>query len=249
MNNSNIILVTRPMKSGDPTEYTYKWGEQAVKMMKEHGFTVIDIKTKDVTYDNVSKSIQYYNPRLYVHIGHGCPTSLQGQNECVITRRFTVDELLSMKNFREIIKPLTYSSGCIHTCKTAPDICNPICTSDTNVQLLRGAIIYTVACYSAAQLGICAVKYGADTYVGYSDLMLFPVDDMNSQEIFQNVHLTFLKSLLEGHTVAEAEQEMARYEDTLIRFHKQTKYIALPLLWNKINRKVIGNSKARIYLQ
>ncbi len=246
MNNSTIIIL-RPMKSGDPTQYTYQWAEEAVKIMKNYGYTVIDIKKDEVTYDNVCNSIQYYQPRMLITFSHGCPTSIQGQKECVITRKFDVDELLSMKNFREIIQPLTYATGCIHTCKSLPDICNPICMNDTNVNLLKGMIVYTVACYSASQLGQCAVKYGADTYIGYSDLMLFPVDDMKSQDIFRDVHLLFLKELLEGKTVEEAEGTMNRYEDELIRLHKKTKYVSLPLLWNKINRRVLGNKDATIY--
>lgn len=236
------------MKKGDPTEFTYQWGEEAVKMMKEYGYTVIDIKADNVTYDNVSKSIQYYKPRLFVTFSHGCPTSIQGQNECVVTRKFDVNEILSMPNFREIIAPLVYASGCNSCMNTLDnDICNPFCTYDTNVQLLKDTIVYTVACYSASQLGKCAIKYGTDTYIGFDDLMLFPVDNMKSQDIFRDVHLTFLKSLLEGKTVAESEQIVNDYEDSLIRFYKKTKYVSLPLLWNKIHRQVLGNENSRIY--
>lgn len=249
MNKSPTIMVLRPMKAGDPTEYTYQWAEEAIKLMKSYGYTIIDIKKDEVTYDNVTKSLAYYRPKFVTTFSHGCPTSIQGQTECVITRRFNVDELASMLNFREIIMPLVYSSGCENTCMktTDNDICNPICTYDTNVHLLKDTIVYTVACYSAAQLGLCAVKYGANSYIGYKDLMLFPVDEVKSQDIFRDVHLTFIKEILEGKSVEEAEKIMNRYEDELIRIHKKTKYVSLPLLWNKLNRRVIGDKYATLF--
>ena len=247
MNNRPTILITRPMKSGDPTEYTYQWGEQISNMVKEYGYNLIDIKKNDVTYQNVSQLLDKHHPRLYIHIGHGCPASLQGQKECIITRRFEMDELLSMQNFREIVMPLIYASGCKSSCMSTPDICNPLCINDTNLSLLKGTIVYTIACYSSLQLGKCAVKYGTDCYVGFNDLMLFPVDDKGSQDIFKNVHVTFIKELLNGKTIEEAEQQTNKYEDVLIKFYIDTKYISLPLLWNKIYRRVLGNREARIY--
>jgi hypothetical protein len=240
------ILVTRPMKLSDPTEYTYQWGDHIVKMIKKAGHNVIDLKRNEVTYERVTHELQKHHPRLYIHIGHGCPNSLQGQNECVLTRRFGVDELMGMPNFKEIMKPLSYVSGCEGSCLSNPDVCNPLCMSDTNVNNLKGTIVYTVACYSAIQLGKCAVKYGADVYCGFDDLMLFPVDDMGSQDLFRDVHMVFIKELLNGKTIEEAKEITSNYEDTLISFHKKTKYIALPLLWNKMHRSIHGNTGARL---
>ena len=244
------ILVTRPRKEGNPTSYTYDWGDMAVKMNRAYGYNTVDIRKTDVTYRNVSSSIQKYQPSLYIHAGHGCPSSLQGQTECIITRKFDIDELVSMPNFKEIILPLIYSSGCTNTCINSldKDICNPLCVNDTNVNLLRGKIVFAISCYSSSQLGKCAIRYGAKSYIGYKDLLLFPVDEMRSQDMFRDVHLIFIKELLEGKTVAEAERKMNLYEDTLIRFHKKTKYIALSLLWNKINRQVLGDKSATIYM-
>ncbi len=245
--NSPTIMVLRPERKGDPTEYTYQWAQEALKMMKSYDYTVIDIKKDEVTYDNVSNAIAYYKPRLIVSFSHGCPTSIQGQNECVITRRFDVDELVKMSNFKQIIEPLIMLSGCKNTCKSMPDVCNPICMNDTNVNLLKDTIVFTVACYSASQLGKCAIKYGADSYIGYSDLMLFPVDDIGSQDMFRDVHLTFLKEILNGNTVGEAEYKMSMHENSLIRMYKSTKYVSLPLLWNKLNRKVLGDKSSTLY--
>ncbi len=246
--NIPTILVTIPEKSNDPTSYTATWAEQSIKMSRSYGYNTINIKKDNVTYKNVSNAIQRYQPNLYAHYGHGCPSSLQGQNECIITRKFDIDELVLMPNFKEIIMPLIYESGCT-TCMNSldKDICNPLCVNDTNVHLLKGKIVFTVACYSASQLGKCAVRYGARTYIGYDDLLLFPVDEMNSQDMFRDVHLVFIRELLEGRTIDQAEKIMNDYEDALIKFHKKTKYVALSLLWNKIHRKILGDKQATIY--
>lgn len=248
--NTPLILVTRPRKNNDPTEHTHEWGGLAIKMMKSYGYNVIDIEKNDVTYKKVSQSIQQYQPRLFATFSHGCPSSIQGQDECVITRKFDIDELVRMSNFKEIIMPLIYESGCT-TCMNSldKDICNPLCVNDTNVHLLKEKIVFAVACYSASQLGKCAIRYGCKSYTGFKDLMLFPVDDMNSQDIFRDVQLVFIRELIEGKTVGEAEHSMNLYEDALIRFHKKTKYVALSLLWNKLNRVTLGDKNSRIYDQ
>lgn len=247
------ILVTRPNKRGDPTAYTYTWGEEAVKMMRKLGYNVIDIRSEDVTYENVTSAIREYKPRLYLHVGHGCPLTLVGQSECIVTRRFSLDELLMMENFPEIVQPLRYATGCKYMCQLdgsgfdrMPDLCSPICSYNTNVGLLKDTIVIAIACYSASQLGRCAVKAGCSCYVGYKDLMLFPVDSIKSENIFRDVHLVFIKGLLEGQSVGEAEISMNQYEDSMIRLYKKTKYVALPLIWNKVNRRVLGDSDVRI---
>jgi len=250
--NSVNILVTRPNKNGDPTSYTYTWGEEAVKMMKKLGYNVIDIRADDVNYENVTSAIREYKPRLYLHCGHGCPTALVGQKECIVTRKFDLDELLGMDNFLEVIQPLSYETGCKYMCQldgmgSISDLCSPICSYDTNIGLLRDTIVVTIACYSGAQLGRCAIRYGVDSYVGYDDLLLFPVDSMQSENIFKDVHIVFIKELLEGKSVGEAEFEMNRYEDSMIKLYKSTKWVSLPLLWNKMHRKVLGDKDARIF--
>lgn len=240
------------MKKGDPTEYVYQWGGAAAKLIKDLGYNLIDIQKDDVSYENVSSALREYRPRVLISFSHGCPTSLVGQKECVVTRKFSLDELLSMNNFLEIVQPLNYATGCKHTCKLdgmgeTPDICSPICGYDTNVGLLRDTIVIAIACYSASQLGRCAIKAGADAYVGYDDLMLFPVDTMKSENIFKDVHLTFIRELLEGGSISEAERVMNQYEDSMITIYKKTKYVSLPMLWNRIHRKIIGNKDARIF--
>ncbi len=248
------ILIVIPMKHGDPTQHTYKWGQKAAQIAKDLGYTVKTIEKDNVTYENVTKTIQTFKPRLFASFSHGCPNSLIGQDECVVTRKFSVDEMLAMNDsgipekidvFRKMVNPLGEIT-CPGICKL-DDICNPLCNNETNIGNLNGSIVYATACFSAKQLGVCSTKYGVQSYIGFQDLLMFPVDSLNSQDIFGDVQLEFYKSLLLGKTIAEAEQDMIALEDDYIRKYKKIKYISLPMLWNKVNRRILGNKNASIY--
>jgi hypothetical protein len=247
--NSDTVLITAPNKKGDPTSYTWEWGKKAEKLAKSLGYRVIFIEKDNVDYDKVSSAILKYEPRLYIHLGHGCGTSIVGQNQCIITRKFTLDELLMMDNFQEIIQPLKYITGCKYMCQLdgMPDPCLPMCHNGTNVGLLKDTITVAIACYTGGQLGRCSIKYGCSSYFGEDDLLLFPTDTIKSEDIFGEVHLVYIKELLEGKSVAEAEIKMNEFEDNMITLYKKTKYISLPLLWNKIHRRVLGNKDVRIF--
>lgn len=252
---SATILITMPIKKGDPTEYTYQWATKAVKIAKDLDYNVVTIKGVDNTYNKATEAIKKYKPRFYAHFGHGCGSSLQGQNECEIIRKYSVDELICLaespyiEDRQKVIKLLNPLGelSCPGICRLDTDPCSPLCTYPTNVNLLKGSIVLAVACHSASQLGRCAINYGVQTYIGEDDLLMFPVDTLKSQDIFGDVQLTFLKELLMGETVQEAEIAMSELEDSYIRRFKKTKYIALPMLWDKIHRKVLGDKEAMIY--
>lgn len=244
-----------PIKKGDPTEYTYAWALKAEQIAKSLGYNVIAIKGDDNTYENVSNAIKKYKPKLYTHYGHGCPSSLQGQKECQIVRKYDIDEMICMaespyveerQKVLRLINPMGKLS-CPGVCSLDVDPCSPLCTYPTNIDLLKGSIIIAVACHSASMLGKCAVKYGVKTYVGEDDLLMFPVDSMNSQDMFGEIQLVMFKELLLGKSIKEARESAERLEDTYIRKYKRVKYVALPLLWNKIHRKMLGNENSLIY--
>ena len=248
------IFIMMPRKDNDPTEYTYQWAQKAVQMAKEFGYEVKILEKDNVTYKNLTKIIKEYKPKLFAAFSHGCPNSLIGQDECVLTRKFEFDELMKMydskepeklNTFKKMINPLGDIS-CPGICKLDDIICNPLCNNDTNINNLKGTIIYATACFSSSQLGKCSIKHGIDSYIGFKDLLMFPVDKLKSQDIFGEVQLEFFKSLLLGKSVSEAEQDMIKLEDKYITKYKKIKYISLPLLWNKVNREVLGNQNATI---
>lgn len=251
--NSAKILIVMPMKEDDPTIHTHEWALKAFHFATNLGYNVKTIEKDDVTYDNVTKLIKEFKPQLFTSFSHGCPNSLQGQNECMVTRKFNFDELISMYNsinpekvdtFRKMFKPL---GDCKGMCSLDDNICNPLCSNETNINELKNSIVYATACFSAKQLGKCAINYGVQSYIGYQDLLMFPVDSKNTQNIFGEIQLSFIKSLLMGNTVEQAEKDMITLEDAYIKRYKKVKYVSLPILWNKVNRKVLGNKNASLY--
>ena len=187
MRESETVLITMPIRKGYPTEYTFAWATKAEQIAKELGYNVITIKGKDNTYDNVSDAIKRYKPKLYTHYGHGCPSSLQGQQECMLVRKYSIDELICMAespNIEEKQKVLKLLSplgelSCPGICSLGDtDPCSPLCTYPTNINLLKDSIVIAVACHSASMLGKCSIKYGIKTYIGEDDLLMFPVDTM-----------------------------------------------------------------------
>lgn len=265
MKDPKTILITRPSKANDASMYTYSWGEKAVLMGRRLGYNVIDIRNEKTTYEYVSEMIEKHNPRLYTHFGHGCPTSLQGRDECIINKNISIEQLVDMVekdpssfdifcNAMVPIVPLKHNSSC-NSCNLTniaadaeePVICYPICTKDTNTHLLKDTITLSVACHSASQLGIHTVEDGTDTYIGFDDLLMFPVDSIGSQKMFGEITLVIFKELLLGATVEEANKKAEILEDSYIKKYKKIKYIALPMLWNKLHRKIIGNRNSTIY--
>lgn len=252
------IMILRPMKNGDPTYWTYQWGQKAVNIARSLGYKVIDIQKESCSYENVSDAIKKYQPKLIASFSHGCVNSLQGQKTCMIAKKYEINEIVDMalsgdqdkiKIASRVLEPLGYINNIdtIKSCQLNGDPCDLYCLYPTNVDLLKEKIVFTTACFSAAGLGRCAIANGAYSYTGSQDLFLFPIDSMGSQDMYGNIQLIGFKELLLGHTVAEAEAKMNEEEDKLIRKFKRIKYIALTLLWNKKNRKVLGNENATIY--
>lgn len=243
------VLMTIPKKVGDPTWYTSEWGHKMENLARSLKYNVITLKGDNVNYRNVITAIERYKPRLYIHAGHGCFGHLTGQKECILTHKISIDELMSMEpeKLDKILNPIKLSGCGKNICQLQNNACQPLCFSPTNINLLRGSIVYAVACHSTEGLGRCAIQYGVQSYIGYRDLLLFPVDQMRSQDMFGQIHLEFLKHLLEGETVREANEAMRMMEDTYIRLYRHIKWVALPALWNAIHREVLGDPNARIY--
>jgi hypothetical protein len=246
---SATIMFIAPTKRNDPVFYTHQWATNAIRMTKSLGYKVIELHGDNVTYRNVNAAIEKYKPRLFVAFSHGCPPSINGQNECAIARKFSVDELMTMEPVKldRLLNPVKLSGCGKDICQLQNNVCQPLCSNPTNINSLKDSIVYAVSCHTAEILGKCAIQYGVQSYVGYNDLLLFPVDQMRSQDMFGQIHLEFLRYLLTGYSVGEANEAMKRMEDTYIRLYRQTKWVALPALWNALHREVLGDPTATIY--
>jgi hypothetical protein len=172
------VVFTMPMKVGDPTQITFSWAQRNVQLIKSLGYRVITIEKEATTYDNVTKALRQNSPSVtgrplvYMHYGHGCAGSLIGNKECIINREFSFDELNNIRSadpdrFRKLVNPLKglscFELDKMHSlnCRLEEDPCAPMCTNQTNVHLLKDAIVFTTACWSAASLGVCALKGGS----------------------------------------------------------------------------------------
>jgi len=246
---SATILMTIPKKRNDATTHTAVWAEGIYKLAKSLGYNVIAIRGKDTTYDNVTKAIEKYRPRVFIHVGHGCRSHINGQDQCIVTRKYSIDELSNMpfEKLDWLMNPVKLSGCGKDVCSLNNDVCMPLCFNETNVHLLKDTLVMTIACHSSSQLGRCAVAYGATAYMGYSDLLLFPVDGMRSQDEFGNFHVELMRNILLGDSVGDAYNKMMKMEDLYIRANKGVKWLALPSLWNHKCRELLGDANATIY--
>lgn len=241
------ILILRPRKPNDATEITYEWSEEALKLTKSLGYRVVDLRVHNTTYKNVTEAMEKYHPRMLLDYSHGCPLYLSGQDECTLTKNLLVEDYMAMGRERlsHALEPL--KASCDRICKLESDACELLCMKETNVDRMKGAIIFAVACHSASELGQMAIEEGVEAYIGYDDLLLFPKDSMRSQDIFGDVHLLMLNEILIGNTVSGARAKMAAYQDAIIKTFKSVKYLALPMLWDRIHMQILGNQDAMMY--
>jgi len=155
---------------------------------------------------------------------------------------------INVKKSLEQYKPrmlITFSDG-TPSCIRGQQECVISRFKSRDENILNKMIVISISPYTTVQLGESAIITGTDSYFGYDDIIIFPSDGMNSQDLFRDVHITYLRSLLEGKTVKEAEKDMNDFEDSLIKSYKNSKYISLPLLWNKEHRKILGNKDVRL---
>jgi hypothetical protein len=244
------VLMTIPKKKNDATTYTAEWAEKIYKVAKSLGYNAIVLRGKETTYNNVTDAIQKYHPEVFIHTGHGCRSHINGQDECIVTRKYSINELKIMEPSKLdwLLNPVKLGSGCgKDICKLEKDLCMPLCFNPTNIDLLNGSIIISNACHSSSQLGRCAIAMKIKSFVGYDDLLLFPADDMRSQDLFGDLHVMLAKNILMGQSIGEAYNDVMTFEDSLIREYKSVKWLGLPLLWDHIHRELLGDPNATIY--
>jgi len=99
MPDKNAVLVTRPAYD-PPTHYLCFWSESVIKVAKEKGLKVIDLRDKEAKREILERHLEKNDPRLVVFNGHGtgdCITGfrkdhilvLAGENETILKERIT----------------------------------------------------------------------------------------------------------------------------------------------------------------
>lgn len=112
--------------------------------------------------------------------------------------------------------------------------------------ILKNMMVIAIASYTADQLGKYLISKGTESYFGYDDLFMFFGYDIKEEDPFRDIHLAYIMELLKGKTVKQSHRNLNCLENSLIKKYKDTKFISLPLLWNKKHRKILGNEDARL---
>jgi len=216
---SKRILISRPLIGReDPTYYTFNWSNSVVNKAKSLGYKVITIDKDNVNKDTLEYNILKYKPALYIHYGHGCPTHLIGQDNCIVS-------VLSDNNIM-----------------ISDDRCQ-LCSFD-NTDMFNDMIMLTYSCHSAKQLG----KHMAEhcTYIGFDDYLLFLADNIGSDTLFGNALNTFAIELLFGNTVQGAFEKTRNELEKLVISYKDVEYISTLAYWDMEHLKVYGDSNITI---
>lgn len=235
------ILITRPAMDGDmATHHTYSWATPVIKYARSLGYDVLDYQKYHVTYSNVTDILSRYNPDMYIHFGHGCPSNLIGQQECVITNGGSNYNISNPKYLDENSNAYTY--------RMDDDImCDMLCRRESNVGLLEGKVVVAYSCHSASRLGLCAMKAGAKSYAGFDDYLIFMTDSVETEEIFKECLLTYTYSLLDGDTVRRASNNTYKEFDANIKRYKNVSYLGKLLLWDRMGFKVYGDGNLTLF--
>ncbi|KKP46668.1 MAG: hypothetical protein UR39_C0009G0025 [Candidatus Woesebacteria bacterium GW2011_GWA1_33_30] len=102
--NHKSLLITRPFYE-NPTNYLFWWSELLVKLAKEKGFEISDLKNKKVTRKEVEGRLKKMKPSLVVFNGHGDDNSIYGQD----------DEMLISIGFNDhlLIDKIIFARSCL----------------------------------------------------------------------------------------------------------------------------------------
>jgi len=136
----------------------------------------------------------------------------------------------------------------------------PIIETGKNEELLKGKIIYSLSYSSAKELGVSAVKKGAETFIGYEqDFVMYTDSDREATPLKDNIAESFIKpsnrlsiSLLKGNTAKESSNKSKEEFKREVRKYltessfEGSERLAMGLLWNMNSQVVLGNEEAKM---
>jgi hypothetical protein len=235
---NNKILITRPQIPNDEaTRHTYRWADPLIKYAKSLGYEIYDYRKTDVTYDNVSNALSLISPDIYIHFGHGCPANLIGQGNCIVTNGSQNYNVSNQNYLDNYVYRMTDDIACDNICKDIP----------SNVNLLTNKTVITYSCHSAKRLGVCALKNGAKSYMGFEDFLIFIVDEKGTESIFVECLMEYTYSMLNGETIQTSVKRTLDKFDEKIRMYKDKQFLAKILLWDREVFKVLGNDYSTVF--
>ncbi len=134
-----------------------------------------------------------------------------------------------------------------------------IVQTDVNDGLLKGRIVYSLSCDSAAVLGHSSVDKGSKAFIGYNKPFCF-IKDKNSSTI--PLHDKFAKPFMESSNKISADlirgkTAMEAFDKSQAEFERWIEYyltstepgapdILRWLIWDKLAQELIGDREAQI---
>jgi len=202
---------------GDATFILDQWAQELISYAKALGYPVIDIGGSNLTYERMTQILQETKPAVLFNFSHGCRTYLMGNDmRCTLTRGWEDSE----------------SCG--------------VCGKPGNLNAISGTAIIAFSCHSGAQLGKCAIQYGAPAYVGFSDSLIIVSDKYGTQNIYKEALLPIARHVLENWTIGEAVQQARDDIMSAVKLYKPVELISVPLYYNRKYLVLEGNSNWRL---
>lgn len=173
-------------------------------------------------------------------------------------------EKANRKNVEDIIKKIPLNFLIFNGHGSDNEICGHnnevLIKTGENVDLLKGKIVYSIACRSAEGLGREAEKEGVDAFIGYQrDFIIFTDTSKSATPLRDEFVRPFLESsnkigisLVKGFTAKEAFWESQKSFEKWILYHfkselAESPFILSGLLWDSGCQKLIGNENSGLH--
>ncbi len=129
-----------------------------------------------------------------------------------------------------------------------------------NQDLLKGQIVYAVACDSASILGMESIKSGTIAFIGYETSFIFaynpnttanPTKDEMAQPVFAASNEVLL-SLIKGNSVQESyEKSQSTFDKWVKKLQRsdappEAQHILMTLYWDKTAQVFHGDKNAKL---
>lgn len=209
-NEITVAVARSNLGQGDATWHLNGWGEELTTYAKNLGYNVVDISGADLVYERFTEILQNTKPSILFNFSHGCQSYLVGNDlRCTLARGSEWEQM----------HPDQFACG--------------VCGMPSNLRVVNGMGVLAYSCHSGAQLGKCAIKYGAPMYIGWSDSLILISDKFGSQNIFRDALMPMAQRILQGWPAGLAVEQTRTDLYNLTKLYKPVELIATGLWYDK----------------
>lgn len=97
-----VVMFVRP-RYDEVTSIVFEWAEEVIDYANKLGYEVIDIKVGEAFRKNVEDALISYDPKFFLHYGHGKGDALLGQDN---------DPIIDLKNISLLKGRMTFAVSC-----------------------------------------------------------------------------------------------------------------------------------------